>query len=138
MRQEFLMLADGAEAVAGKVYILGGGADMHAASNFPAALKADIALGFLVAWSETNQPIQLQVRVVDADEQEVLVVAAEVVVGRPPSSKPGQDIRNMVAIKGPFPIERPGAYKLVMRLDGADQEPPFRFWVDRSAVSVHG
>ena len=132
------MLADGAEAVGGKVYVLGGGADAHAASNFPAALRADIALGFLVAWGETNQPIQLQVRVVDADEQEALVVGAEVVVGRPPTSKSGQDIRNLIAIKGPFPIERPGAYKLVMRLDGVDQEPPFRFWVDRAAVSIQG
>lgn len=136
MRQEFLILADGAEAVAGKVYILGGGADVHTAPSFPVAIKADIALGFLVEWAETNQPIQLQVRLVDADEVERFAVSAEVVVGRPATARAGQDIRNLVAIKGPLPIEQPGAYRLVMRLDGVDQEPPFRFWVDRAAGTV--
>ena len=53
--------------------------------------------------------------------------------GRPPGAKPGQDLRTLLAVRGPFPIEQPGAYKVVMELSRKAQEPPFRFWDDRQA-----
>ncbi len=74
----------------------------------------------------------MTIRLVTEDEQPVLEVAAEFTPGRPPGAKPGQDLRQLISIKGPFPIERPGAYKLQAVLDGEPQEPPFRFWVDKA------
>lgn len=138
MRQEFLFLAEGAEAVGGKIYILGGGVDYHQAPAFPVALNVDIALGFLTGWGETNRPIDLQVKVVDEDEKDVFVAGAEITVGRPPQARPGQDIRSLIAIRGPFPLEKPGAYKAVMLLNGEPQEPPFRFWADLVRVPTKG
>lgn len=138
MRQELLMLADGAEAVNGKLYILGGGVDSHSAAAFPAQLKVDIAVGFLTAWGETNQPIDLQVKIVDEDERDILVVEAGLTVGRPPQARQGQDIRSLLAIRGPFPIEKPGAYKAKLILDGVEQEPPFRFWVELGRPPTSG
>ena len=136
MRQEFLLMADGAEAVNGKIHILGGGIDRHQAPVFPAHLKADIALSFLCAWGETNRKIDLKVRIVDEDDAESFTVGAELVVGRPPQAKPGQDIRTLIAIRGPFPLAKPGAYKAVMVINDTPQEPPFRFWVEQVAVPV--
>jgi hypothetical protein len=136
MQQEFLLLAEGAEAVNGKIYILGGGVDLHNGVSFPTALKVDIALGVLVSWGETNQKIDLKVRVVDEDDVEAFTVGAEMTVGRPPQAKPGQDIRSLIAIRGPFPLSKPGAYKAVMLLNGAPQEPPFRFWVQQIPMPV--
>lgn len=136
MRQEFLILAEGAEAVNGKIYILGGGIDVHTSSGFPTLLKADIALAFLVGWGETNRKLDVKVRVVDEDEEEAFTVGIEAVVGRPPTAKPGQDIRSLIALRGPFPITKPGAYKAVLLLDDKPQEPPFRFWVEKGPVPV--
>jgi hypothetical protein len=136
MQQEFLVLADGAEAVNGKIHILGGGIDRHQAPTFPTNLRADLALSFLVAWGETNRKIDLKVRVLDEDNAEAFAVGGEVVVGRPPQAKPGQDIRTLIAIRGPFPMAKPGAYKAVMYLDDTAQEPPFRFWVEQVVVPV--
>lgn len=136
IRQEFLLLADGAESVNGKIYILGGGVERHLAREFPAQLRADVALGVLVGWTETNQSHALAVRVVDEDG----VVAAELngdfQVGRPAGAKAGQDLRVLIAIKGPFPIQKAGGYKVVLAIDGVEQEPPFRFWVEAAPAAA--
>lgn len=136
MRQEFLMFAEGAEAVNGKIYILGGGIDLHTAPGFPTMLRADIALGFLTAWGETNRTINVKVRVVDEDDVEAFAIGLDTVVGRAPTTKPGQDIRSLIAIRGPFPMTKAGSYKAVMLLDDVPQEPPFRFWVDQAQLPV--
>jgi hypothetical protein len=132
IRQEFLLLADGAEAVNGKIYILGGGMERYLARSFPVALKADVALGILVGWADTNNRHALELKFMDEDSNPIIGIEAEFEVGRPAGAKPGQDIRNLLAIKGPFPIPEPGAYKLVIALDGKDQDPPFCFWVDQA------
>ena len=135
MQQAFLILADGAEASNGKIHILGGGVDHHLAQAFPASLNVDIACSFTVAWHETDRPVDVQLRIVDEDGGEVLRIELEAVVGRPPQARPGQEIRSQVAVKGPFPIPKPGGYLLVMRLDGIDQVPPFRFRVDQAIAT---
>jgi len=51
------MMADGAESTNGKIYILGGAVDRHMIAKdapLPIQLRADIALGILVDWAETN------------------------------------------------------------------------------------
>lgn len=131
MQQEFLFLADGAEAVNGKIYVMGGAVDRHMAGVFPAQLQASVAGSVLVDWGETNRTFGLMIRIVDEDENEVWKLEIQAVSGRPPGAKPGQPLRTTIAIRGPFPIQQPGAYKLVMSLDGAEQKPPFRFWVDK-------
>lgn len=130
MKQEFLLLAESAEAVNGKMYMLGGGADRHFSQSFPTQLRADVAVGMLVEWGETNQLHAMNLLIVDADEKPVVQVEGNIEAGRPAGAKPGQDMRLMIAIRGPFPIERPGQYKVSLTLDGALQQPPFRFWVE--------
>jgi len=135
-KQEFLMLADGAESTNGKIYILGGGSDRHRAAAFPSQLKADIALGVLVPWGETNQRHALVLRIEDEDATPMARIESEFDLGRPSGAIPGQDLRFLVAIKGPFPVARAGAYKISMDIDGVTQEPPFRFWVEESRPST--
>jgi len=134
MQQDFLFLAEAAEAVAGKIHILGGGADTHMAHTFPVQLRADIALGFHVTWGETNQPVQLEVQILDADERVAVQIQAEKVTGRPAQARPGQEFRNVISIKGPFPIEHEGEYHMLMRLDGVEQSPQFKFFVGRAPI----
>lgn len=130
MRQEFLILAERAEAVNGKIFIHGGGVDLHKAASFPTVLLSDIAISMLVGWGETNEKHQLVIRIVDVDENEVVSIGAELTAGRPATAKLGQELRQLIAIKGPFPIPKAGQYKLQAFADNEPQEPPFRFWVE--------
>lgn len=136
MQQEFLILADGAEATNGKIFILGGGVDRHLAAGFPAPLNADVAFSFLVEWGETNNRHAVSLKILDEDDKPIATVLdGEFEVGRPPGAKPGQDLRQLIAVRGPLPpIPKPGAYKIVLELNGKTSGPPFRFWVDRVEV----
>lgn len=131
MRQEFLILAERAEAVNGKIFIHGGAVERHFSQQFPTSLNADIAASFLVGWGETNQSHLLAIRLMDEDGNELLKIEAEMTPGRPPSAKPGQDLRQLISFKGPYPIQKAGAYKVEATIDGEPQEPPFRFWVEQ-------
>ena len=133
MQQVFLILADGSAAVGGKIHILGGGVDHHQAPSFPTNLNVAIACSFLVAWQETDRPVDVQLRITDESGTEIIAIGIEAVVGRPAHARMGQDVRSQLAVRGPFPIPRAGGYLLAMRLDGVDQQPPFRFWVDQAA-----
>jgi hypothetical protein len=131
MRQEFLMLADGAEATNGKIFILGGGASVHRATDFPADMRADIACSVLIEWGEANRTYAIGLRIIDEDGKVAGTIGFNHEVGRPPGARPGQDLRTLLAVRGPFQIPHPGGYKIMMELDGKPQEPAFHFWVDK-------
>jgi hypothetical protein len=136
LQQEFLMLADGAEATNGKIFILGGGIDRHGAASFDpaAALQADIACSVLVDWGEANRTFAVGLKIVDEDEHVAVALDFTMESGRPPGAKPGQSLRTLLAVRGPFPIPHPGGYRLAMELNSVPQDPPFRFWVDQVAA----
>jgi hypothetical protein len=133
VQQEFLMLADGAEAANGKIFILGGGIERHVAASFDpaAALQADIACSVLVDWGEANRTFAVALKMVDEDEHVAVALEFTMESGRPPGAKPGQRLRTLLAVRGPFPIPHAGGYRLAMELNGVPQEPPFHFWVDQ-------
>lgn len=133
MQQEFLFLADSAEATNGKIYVLGGGADRHFVQpgwTAPINLRADIAVGILVTWAEANRRHTFAVRVLDEDDREVVAANGEFESHTSIGAKLGQDLRSVLTLKGPFPLPGLGGYKLVLELGGVRQSPPFRFWVD--------
>jgi hypothetical protein len=137
MQQEFLLLAEGAEAVNGKIYMIGGGVDRHfipSGADLPIQLRADIAVGILVDWGETNNRYPMSVRVIDEDEHVVFAVDGEFEAGRPPGAKPGQPLRTVMTIRGPFPIPAAGAYRVELELEGKPQVPAFRFWIDETGT----
>jgi len=133
MLQEFLMLADRAEAANGKIFIHGGAVDRHFVSEKappPIQLNADVALGILTDWGETNTDHMFSLRAEDEDGKLAWAMEAQFQVGRPPGAKPGQQFRQLIAIRGPIPLPSRGAYKLILEIDGKAQEPPFRFWIE--------
>ena len=62
-----LMLADSAQAVDGKLYILGGAWNILRFPEFPAQLIVGIAVAIDVDWNETNTRHHLDVHFEDAD-----------------------------------------------------------------------
>jgi hypothetical protein len=112
-----MLLADSAQAVNGKLYILGGGWSMTGPAPTPSAL----AIKFEVPWEAANRKHKVRIELLDSDGQSVLVpgpespqpmlVTADLEVGRPPGLAQGTPLDSPFAINiGPLPL-RPGRYE---------------------------
>ncbi len=117
-----LLLADAAQVVQGKLYILGGGWSITGPESAPSA----IAIKIDVPWDEANRRHRFQLNLLDADGQPVIIgnqsvaVAGEFEAGRPAGLPPGTPLDVTLAINiGPLPIQ-PGA-RYVWRLSINDQ-----------------
>lgn len=119
MEVEFLILADGAQAVAGKLYLLGGGWDQYRAHSFPVQAPLGIALGLTVPWQETNQKHSVELSIINEDGDSVAPpMNAQVEVGRPPGIKPGSPQRVIIAVNAILPIPKAGRYEVVAKVEG--------------------
>lgn len=117
----FIMVADAAQSVAGKVYILGGGWDRLRVPEIPGppAVPFYVAVGLTVPWNLTNRKFSFSIELEDSDGETVAaLVTGEAEVGRPPGIRPGTP--QPVHLAGPmspiFPSE--GRYVLVCKVDG--------------------
>lgn len=126
MEVEWLILADSAQVVGNKLYLLGGGWDQLVINTgFPVEQRCAIALSVRVPWNETNQKHTLEVEVVSEDPQteapeSLLKVGAQFEVGRPPGIPPGQNQRIQFAIDMNLKINRPGTKEVVARIEGQE------------------
>ena len=124
-----MLLADAAQSVDGKLYILGGGWSRIGPDPHPTA----IALYIKVPWDRTNTPHRLLLELVDLDGEPVLVdtpsgpqairVETGFEVGRPPGVKPGMPLDLSLALNlGPIPLEPGGNYAWRLSINGETDE----------------
>jgi hypothetical protein len=121
-----IMLADAAQAVNGKLYIIGGGWSMTG----PAPAAYAIALKVEVPWDETNKRHTLILRLLDEDgqpvriaapsgEQVVLEIPADFEVGRPAGVRAGSPIDMPVVVNiGPMPLQPDRRFVWRLFIDG--------------------
>jgi hypothetical protein len=95
-----LMLADSAQAVDGKLYVLGGAWNILRFPEFPAQLIVGIAVAIDVDWNETNTRHHLDVHFEDADGNRM-----DPTIG---------------AVNGPLAIQQPGQYSAVASIGGTE------------------
>jgi hypothetical protein len=115
-----LLICDSAEALNGKLYIMGGGWNMLYAPQTPIR----IALGVLIAvpWDETNQRREMRIELVTSDGEQVQVNGQEVAanaefdIGRPPGVKPGSTLNAPFAINFDGLMLDEGGYEFVVRI----------------------
>jgi hypothetical protein len=115
-----LLLCDSAEAINGKLYIMGGGWNILFAPGTPVR----IALGILLAvpWNETNQRRQLRIELLTSDGEVVhlngneVAATAEFDVGRPPGIKPGSTLNAPFALNFDGLILDVGGYEFVLKV----------------------
>jgi hypothetical protein len=107
---EFALLADYAEIVGGKLYLMGGGWDVFHAPEAPVSLRVAIALGVRVGWDETNQPIPVNIGVMDDDAQQLARIEGSMTTGRPPALPPGSSQLSQLAANLPLTLQRFGGY----------------------------
>jgi hypothetical protein len=117
------MLADSAQEVGGKLYILGGGWSVTGPVVPPSAVVIKID----VPWDEANRPHTWVLRLIDEDgvpaavdgDGSELRVEGTFEVGRPAGIRPGTPIDVPLAVNfGPLPL-RPGTrYVWELSIDG--------------------
>lgn len=123
-----MLLADSAQEVGGKLYILGGGWSI----TVPGTPSA-VAMKFEVPWDRANQRHKIELELVTADGEPVLVgpegeqvplrIEGTLEVGRPVGLKPGTPIDAAMAINlGPLPLEPDRRYQWRLKIDGHEDE----------------
>jgi hypothetical protein len=124
-----LLLADSAQAVGGKLYILGGGWNITGPSPVPSA----IAMYVEIPWDLTNVKHPWRLELMDSDGQPVMihtpvgeqafVLQGELEVGRPPGTQPGVGLGVPMAINlGPIPLQAGGRYEWRLYINDTTDE----------------
>ena len=109
MRVEYVMVADAAQVVGGKLYVLGGGWNQYRAASFPAPMSISIVASVLVESGETEQPVVLSLMLADEEGMPIVPeMRAQVQVGRAEGSRP--PYRVMLPINTTIQIPREGRY----------------------------
>ncbi|HEX5467989.1 MAG TPA: hypothetical protein VFW80_02965 [Gaiellaceae bacterium] len=121
----FLLLADAAQAVAGKLYILGGGwSTIMAGAPFAVAVKV------YVPWNEGTQQHKLKLELVDSDgnpfeapvsetQKEPLVIEQDFCTGIPPNVKAGTPLDYVYTFTAVgLPLEPNMRYEWRLSVDG--------------------
>jgi len=120
-----MLLGDAAQAVSGKLYILGGGWSIIG----PEPTQMAIAIKVEVPWTEANQRHTLQLVLVDEDGHPVgfptpagtqtVELSLDFGVDRPPGLKPGTPLDVPLAINlSPFPLAPDRRYVWRCSIDG--------------------
>lgn len=120
MELEWLILADFAQVINGKVYVQGGGwTALTVNKEFPIRQRVGIAASFIVPWPETNQQHSVEIEVQTDDGKQIAKIDGAFEVGRPAGIPVGQDQRAQLA--GNLTLElNPGTYALVGRVEGQE------------------
>ena len=95
---EFLFVADRAEVVGGKLYVMGGAWEQTAVHDFDLPIQVSLAVSVQVPWHATNQQHQLAITVEDADARVLASIPTTFVVGRPPHLEAGSSQRVVLAM----------------------------------------
>jgi hypothetical protein len=124
-----ILLCDSAQAVDGKLYILGGGWNTIGPDPAPTAL----AMYVEIPWDMTNVKHPWRIELLDADDQPVLVptpageqplvLEGELEVGRPPGVTPGVGLGVPLAINlGPIALAPGRRYVWRLSIHGESSE----------------
>lgn len=124
---DFLILADKAEVINGKLYMMGGGWDRRRVSDFSRPTSINLAVGVLVPWNLTNEDHQVHIKL---EHEDGTVIKPEVKgnfrMGRPAHATRGQQFRALVAVEGHWLLPQPGTYRVVSSIgDSAPKKAVF-------------
>lgn len=115
---EYLILADSAEALNGKLYLMGGGWDSVTVTDITRPVPMAIACGVSVPWVETDDAHQLSLAITDQDGKEVAPrLQASFKTGRSPNLERGHPAHVPFAIKAELPFPGAGTYLISATVD---------------------
>ena len=121
MDVEWLILADSAQVVGNKLFLMGGGWDRLVLNKVPSQHSLSIALAINVPWNETNEKHAFEVEFVSEDGDTVQKLSATFEAGRPPGIPPGQEQRVQMAVNAIMNFGKTGTLAVVARIDGEER-----------------
>jgi len=114
---DFLLTADFAEVVQGKVYIMGAGWDKFAPPTYPAVMRIGLAAGIRVPYLESNVPHHLSVTLRSGDGEDLFKIEGDLETGRPAGSR-GESVLVPLAVNAQVDVRGPQLMELVAEVDG--------------------
>jgi hypothetical protein len=126
-------IADFAEAIAGKLYVMGGGINVIWGQGFPNTVRVSLAAILRVPWGDTNRRFPVRAWLETADTGEELSegrLEGQMEAGRPPGGR-GEDVIISFAAPVNFTVGEPGRFRLVFEF--ADDRRVLAFQVVRAA-----
>jgi hypothetical protein len=127
MKIEYALLADAAQAVGGKIFILGGGWNVFRAANYPAPAQLAVAMGIGFAANEIG--IRYPVKIAIADDAGIPVVPelnGQIETGQAvPDLPKGLPIKIPLAWNVSFNVPHPGRYAIVITVGSSQTELSF-------------
>lgn len=116
---DFMLLADRAEVLNGKVYMMGGAWDRRFINDIAAPIGLSIVIGVLVPWNLTNETHSLDINIVDEDGTVISPIPnVQLKVGRPANSTKGQTFRATAVLSNNWTLPKFGAYDVVASISG--------------------
>jgi hypothetical protein len=118
-----MLLCDAAEAVGGKLYVMGGGWTHSSAAGQPTTMALAILVG--VEWDETNQTHHIEAKLLTEDGVQVSAVQGQPVastgtfeVGRPAGAKKGATLYSPFTLTFAGVVLRAGGYVWELEING--------------------
>ena len=118
---EFMILAEHAEVIHGKLYMMGGGWDNITVQDFGAPLTLPLAVSILVPWPATNRPHTLEISIQSADAEVLAEQHRHLTVGRPADIEAGTSQRSMLVLRVAVRLPGPGRYVAIGGINGTPQ-----------------
>lgn len=124
---DFLILADRAEGINGKLYLMGGGWQNIALRSWETGAQFAIALGIIVPWNATNEDHEVVINIDDEDGNAVPdgTTRVRLQMGRPAGVRPGRSFRAIVAINHLLKLPHEGTYRVIARVGEKTKEVSF-------------
>jgi hypothetical protein len=124
---DFLILAERAEVLNGKLYLMGGVIDRLWSMADPPVVNFCVALGILIPWNATNEPMDVHVSIQTEEGEELAHLNWQMTVGRPPLLRRGDVQRGAIA-SPPLALQMPGVglYVAVATVNEQQKRVPFR------------
>jgi hypothetical protein len=113
---DYLLVADRAEVVNGKLYLMGGAWDRISPTTFPHRMIMGIAIGVRIPFAYTDDQHTVAVELLQA-EQRLVGFEAKLTTGRPPGMA-GMDMLVPMAFNIPLAIPAEGQVVLRAAVDG--------------------
>jgi hypothetical protein len=116
-----MLLCDGADAVEGKLYILGGGWS-HTLANVPVNMA--LAIMIAVPWNQANEKHDVHAALVSEDGETVeiegnqVIASGELEVGRPAGLRAGTQLNTPLVLGFNGLVLKSGGYVWELRIGG--------------------
>ena len=123
---DFLILADRAEAINGKLYMMGGAWDAIGLRALGDVAAFTAAVGIVVPWHATNMEHHVTLRLEDADVKTLTSTCVGFATGRPATLPDGARQRVTFALPLNIVFPTPGTYVVVCTVGVQEKRVAFQ------------